>query len=257
MSYFTESGLLSVFGFSDIEEARMFLPEFIGDPEISFVSLTGVSASGREATGLLNLRVGALFEQTFNRFVLDTSGWKIDDESPVPLAIPSNVTAVDLRLQEYAFVYDRNQLANGNVAFRVSNVGREPHEVVLTRLAPDVNFLQAIQSDDPPPGVEIIANAGPYGPGEGTNLVFTQPLSAGRYGLVCFISAPNGLPHAFLGMVSEFTVAGGGTTIRPPSTGDAGLASRESTALRTGMLASGLLGLSLGAFFLVAGRRVA
>ena len=63
-----------------------------------------------------------------------------------------------------------------------------------------------------------------------------------------------GAPHFALGMLSEFNVGGaGGGTIRPPSTGDAGLVD-ASTAVN-GLLITGVLLLTLGGGTLAVSRR--
>jgi hypothetical protein len=84
-------------------------------------------------------------------------------------------------------------------------------------------------------------------------MVFTGPLAAGRYGLVCFFPSPQDVPHAFLGMVSEFSVgtAGGAGAVRPPSTGDGGLLATRSEELSLTLLTIGLLAVSAGAGGLV------
>ena len=70
------------------------------------------------------------------------------------------------------------------------------------------------------------------------------PFGAGRYAVVCFLEAPDGTPHALLGMVSEFNVGpggGGGSPISPPNTGDGGLLIDSSDGLTSAALAFGSL----------------
>lgn len=43
----------------------------------------------------------------------------------------------------------------------------------------------------------------------GEETVLNADLSAGRYAMLCFISAPDGEPHALKGMHTEFTVGEG------------------------------------------------
>jgi hypothetical protein len=136
---------------------------------------------------------------------------------------------VDVTLVEYAFVYDKSLASRGNIAFRTRNAGREEHELVLFRITSNRGLLEIVQDEaEEPEDVEFIAGAGPWDPGVQSTVVLTRPLSNGRYGLACFIPAPDGVPHALKGMVSEFTVGavapGTGGVISPPSTGDGGLA---------------------------------
>ena len=116
---------------------------------------------------------------------------------------------------------------------KYENIGAQTHEIAVAKLNTDDTldkFVAAVAGlEDVPEGAEFIGVAAPIEPGTSGNLVFTEPLSAGRYALVCFFpdtSSEEETPHAFLGMVSEFTVGGAGIT--PPSTGDAGLAAGSS-----------------------------
>jgi hypothetical protein len=228
LNFFTDRGLTSVFGFSSREEAREFLPEFIGQDQITLRSLSEAQLSGARATALVELALGRVLERGRWEFALDTGTPKIDGETILPATIPSGTTAVDLRLLEYAFLYDRNALAGGNVAFRVSNTGAEPHEVILVKInRPEAlaDIIRTSPPGGPPSGIESIGQAF-FEPGDQGNMVFTQALSAGRYGLLCFVPAPDDVPHAIKGMMSEFTVGAatpGGSVPAPPKTGNAGL----------------------------------
>ena len=217
-------------------ELRNDLPMFIGEPLITVRSITNVVTTGNTASLKAELIFGTAIDTSNFTFVLEGGTWKIDSEVHVPTPIPAGVSTVDLRLQEFAFVYDRNAVAGGNVAFNISNVGQQMHEVLLAKLDPNLNLQQAIMNPDgpPPPGFDVLAHAGPWPPGERTTLVFTQPLAAGRYAFLCFVPDADGTPHALKGMISEFTVtgsgggaAGGGAApaggIRAPNTGDGGL----------------------------------
>src|SRR5690606_30512437 len=133
------------------------------------------------------------------------------------------------------------QAADGNFAFSVSNTGEEVHEVVILGIDSDKSLLELLQSSDPesedmPEGVSFVSFGGVFEPGAEGTVVLEQPLAAGKYGLICFIPTPAGVPHAFVGMISEFSIGsmgpvdqtpvGGGTSgggITPPNTGDAGL----------------------------------
>jgi hypothetical protein len=79
--------------------------------------------------------------------------------------------------------------------------------------------------------------------------------------LICFVEAADGTPHAFLGMISEFSIgqaAGGGSTpITPPSTGDAGLLGTGSGTATWLVLGVAFLLMSAGAAGLVLSRRSA
>jgi hypothetical protein len=252
LSFFTDRGLMQVFGFGSREEARAALPEFIGFDPLALRSLSEAQLSGARATAIVELVQGTLLQRSRMEFALDTAQPRIDGETILPVAIPAGSTAVDLSLIEYAFLYDRNALAGGNVAFRVANNGVEPHEVILVRINRPEPLLDIVRNSPPggpPPGIQSLGNAF-YEPGEQANLVFTQALSAGRYGLLCFVSAPDGVPHAIKGMLSEFTVGaptGTGQVPAPPKTGNAGLSADSRTpALMSLAMLAGVVG-ALGA----------
>jgi hypothetical protein len=247
----TDNGAMDLFDAPKSEVAQ-FLPEFIGDPPIRFVGATNVVASDRSLTGILDLAMGIALERSQTGFILDGI-WKLDNATELLAPIPSGTTGVDLSLQDFAFVYNRAAITSGNIGFNITNAGPQPHEVVLARLDADVDLLEAIQSEEEPEGVEVVAQAGPWDAGERASLVFTQPLSAGRYALLCFIEDPaSGLPHVALGMLSEFNVGGAGGTVRPPSTGDGGLLPTEDGSL----LRFAGLAVTLASFGLLVGLRL-
>jgi hypothetical protein len=158
--------------------------------------------------------------------------WKIDSSLPGAVPIPSGTRAVDIDLREFAFVYDESAVTSGNFGFSYENIGAQTHEIAVVKLVGDTTLEQALMSEEEEPaGIEFIGVVAPIEPGQSGTLVFTQPLGPGNYALVCFFpdtSSEEGIPHAFLGMTSEFTVGGG---ITPPSTGDAGLTGQRSGSL--------------------------
>ena len=252
LNFFTDRGLTSVFDFSSRAEAREFLPEFIGRPPITLRSLSEAQLSGARATATVELVLGLVIEKGRWEFTLDSASPKIDGETIIPAAIPAGVTAVDLRTVEYAFLYDRNALVGGNVAFRVANMGAEPHEVILVKINRPESLVDIVRTSPPggpPPGIEDVAQAF-FEPGQQSNMVFTQALSAGRYGLLCFVPAPDDVPHAIKGMISEFTVGAatqtpGGSVPAAPKTGNAGLlADGPATPVVLALIA--VLSLTLG-----------
>jgi hypothetical protein len=235
----------------------------IADYEVTNLRLEG---------GAFTANVSLQFEAGFSIFQLWTfqstdDGWVVAGSEDVSRPIPPGVPAVDMQLDEYAFIYNEAAInaADGNFAFSVSNVGEEDHEVVL--LANDSGepildlLAEAGEDEDLPQGVEFVTFGGVFEPGATGTVVLDQPLSSGTYALVCFLPSPDGTPHAFLGMVSEFTIGsgpvdggggaapGGGGTISPPNTGDAGLRSAggdTATWLMLGIAVTLVLGGAAG-----------
>ena len=98
----------------------------------------------------------------------------------------------------------------GKTAFVMENTDDEPHFMFIVSLENKGDLAKALEmeqqgdsegaqklakdvaeSDTAPPGETAIANA---------------DLEAGSYGMLCFISGPDGVPHAFNGMAVEFEV---------------------------------------------------
>jgi hypothetical protein len=252
---FTDEGIAADFDGASREEAMMFLPEFIGQPPISLESFTILELGAETAEVDILLAFGAVLD--LGRHELIREGlWKIGDGETLAVEIPDDVNAVELELGEYFFDYDMDDVADGNFAFEVENGGEQFHEVVLVSIEEGIDFEEALQSEEgPPEGIEPVAQAF-FAPGEGGTMVFTEPLENGRYGMVCFVpDAETEVPHAFLGMFSEFEVTDGGGTVTPPSTGDAGLATQSSASINLVLLAAGLVMFIAGGTLAFAGRR--
>lgn len=238
LSYFTPDGWMAVAGIEYSVEAVEADMEETGP--IADSNVTDLRIEAGVFTGTVELQ----FEAGFALFQVWTfedtdDGWVVSGAEEAIRPIPPGVPAVDMTLQEYAFVYNEAaiQAADGNFAFSVTNAGEEEHEIVLFEITTDdplsdvVDAIAESGEDEQPEGVGAIEFLGFFGPGTEGTAIPSAPLAAGRYGLICFVGSPEGVPHAFLGMVSEFNVSGGGPVdggggagpITPPSTGDAGL----------------------------------
>ncbi len=206
LTAFTDKGLLETFD-ATREEAREFLPEFIGDPPAEF-RLISVEVSGDTATTVTDEFFGNIGNRFENTWLNQDGAWLWDGERAVAGEAPVGATVVDLALTEFSFRFDAEEITSGNIAFDVSNIGGEMHEVALVAVAPDLDIEQAIQSEE---GFEdlvegLVGVAGPYDPGTDTTIVFTEALAPGRYAMLCFVETADGTPHAALGMINEFTI---------------------------------------------------
>ncbi len=206
LGQFTDAGVLAAFD-APREAAMEFLPDFIGDPPISAGELTNLSISGETATAdAAEFAFGIVFDPVTFSFLKSGDAWLLDGEEDLAVELPEGVTAVDLSLLEYQFAFDASEITSGNFAFNVSNIGGEQHEFVLVSVPADADIGEGISQEEFPDDFEVKAVAGPWDPGSEAVVVFTEELSAGRYALVCFVEAADGTPHAFLGMVNEFTI---------------------------------------------------
>ena len=107
--------------------------------------------------------------------------------------------------REYAFVGIPATLPAGRTTFTFENIGAEEHEMGMVRLPEGLTVAEALQLPEEEAEAvltfigTVVAKPGAAGADR------TLDLEAGRYGLVCFFENEQG-PHAFQGMVAEFTV---------------------------------------------------
>ena len=209
---FTDKGLAELFGVSEEELAdfKAQLPEFIGEDPPVARGFSDTKASGETATTVANLESEGVLDNA--RFTLTKDGdtWLLDGvaEWAVSPDIPSGYKTVDLQVNEFAFGFIKDEVSTGKIAFNVSNVGKQEHEVPVIKLPEGFDLDAAIQSPDPSSfdGAEIVARI-QIKPGNEYNMVLLKDLEPGRYALVCFFpdtSDPEQTPHALKGMKTTF-----------------------------------------------------
>jgi hypothetical protein len=115
-------------------------------------------------------------------------------------------TEITVEAVEYAFSGVPNTLPTGETTFVLENTGQEPHDLSVARItsAATVEELLELPQREANEQIEDVGNLFAR-PGDAQRRVLD--LAAGRYGYVCFVTAEDGTPHAFLGMAGEFTVA--------------------------------------------------
>ena len=119
---------------------------------------------------------------------------------------PAASDQVDVAAVEYKFHGVPEDLAEGEYTFTLTNEGQEPHELYLFHITSDQPMEELLEL--PEAEVNEVTQAvdrAEAKPGQSDE--FTAGLVPGRFGYVCFVESPDGTPHAFLGMVGEFTVA--------------------------------------------------
>jgi uncharacterized cupredoxin-like copper-binding protein len=114
---------------------------------------------------------------------------------------------IHLELKDYGFVLSK-PITAGKHTIHVMNDGPQEHEAVLVQLAPgkhisDLNAWIEGGMQGPPPSKPI---AGMAGLAKGRTAIFSDDFTPGRYGLICFVPAPDGKTHADHGMTMEFEV---------------------------------------------------
>ncbi len=111
---------------------------------------------------------------------------------------------VDVAMSEYQFTFDE-PVAAGPTSFVATNNGAQAHFMVVVKLAEGVTLAEALKSEDDSKTVGQWSSG--FAAAGGTDHeVLTLDLKPGTYGMMCFVSDPDGTPHAMKGMANEFTV---------------------------------------------------
>lgn len=200
------------FGTESLEACRENAAECIGEPLTNpSIDPATVEIDGDSATVIL-----AADEGSFGlNLIREGDVWKADGLFVPNDEIAEGTEVVDLELSEFAFAGDleSDAVKSGDFAFHVTNVGEQIHEAALVELPAEGALEDLLQDESFQP--EPIFVKFPYGPGEESDVVLPAPLEPGRYALVCFLpdtDDPEGTPHAFKGMATEFTVGEDGVT---------------------------------------------
>lgn len=243
LNHVTESGITQLFPVESLEQAEEELPSIIGDPQLQLLSVANITGTAGGSSATVELGFGVMVWRADASFVLQDGSWRLDSWQLVDAAPGASGAPAEVSLQEYAFVYDEDDLASGNFILDVTNVGEQAHEIVLFRLNTTEPLLDLVQSEGEPEGLEFLGVAF-WEPGEARSVALSQPLGAGRYAMLCFFPDPDGVPHVALGMFTEFNV--GEPAITPPATGSAGLASGSGAWWPPVLVLAGALVLALG-----------
>ena len=122
-------------------------------------------------------------------------------EEPAPTAT--------IKLKDYGFEPSA-ALTAGRHTIRVENAGPQPHELALLKLAPGKTVEDFAHWAET--GMKGLPPAEPIGGvvalDKGTSSTFTADLTAGDYGLICFVpDAKTGKPHLAHGMMETIKVS--------------------------------------------------
>lgn len=114
---------------------------------------------------------------------------------------------VTVTLSEYGFRFSR-PLTRGRHRIAVTNRGSQPHELILSRLAPgksNADFLHWMDAPDSPPPVTPWGGATDLA--HGRTIVLDVDLAPGRYSLLCRVrDALDGRTHDLHNMAAEVEV---------------------------------------------------
>lgn len=132
---------------------------------------------------------------------------------PQPSALPAGPQVVEIEMRDYSFHYDPT-IASGRILFRVVNSGSVPHNLSLLPLSEDIPPIDEQLRGSVRRAISPFASVKTRAPGATTT--FAVDLAPGvRYAFVCFVDGPDGVPHALLGMSSEFRTTASRTRARP------------------------------------------
>ena len=113
-------------------------------------------------------------------------------------------------MKEFAFDFDDEDFVTGkDLVLKISNTGDQQHFLGMAKIPEGSDLQQLLMSDEEPEGFEEIGYTNTFNPGDKADVGIKTRLTAGRYIFFCFISDeddPEGTPHAFKGMISDFTV---------------------------------------------------
>jgi hypothetical protein len=111
-----------------------------------------------------------------------------------------------IQLIDYAFALQA-PLQSGPQTLKIENLGPEPHEVAIARLAPGMSLADVeAWFNDPqgPPPATVVGAVTALAPS--LTAYLELDLTPGSYVLLCFVSAPDGRPHIEHGMIQQVRV---------------------------------------------------
>jgi hypothetical protein len=225
---FTDEGLIAFMDDPSIttrEEAIAALPEFgLGELMAELVEVRDIQVNGESGSAVIHLQFPNEGFETIDRItvtrvggVLLVSNYESGVEQPPPPEIPAGYEVIPVSMVNYGFIVDTGPIAIGDrIAFEATNNGTEPHELIFLRVPAGLDLEEALESEEPPPGVEDLAFTFAE-PGQFGRAIVEDPMTAGRYVMVCFVETEQGVPHWQLGMLREFTLQAATPTPSPPA----------------------------------------
>lgn len=130
---------------------------------------------------------------------------RIDTDDPLANGAPkSNGTII---LRNFAILLPAAIKTRGVHTFKIVNEGNQFHETELLRLNPGKSFkdvLAALRANREPPATEV-GGSSAISPGQAAWI--ETDLGPGTYVALCLVpDTKTGMPHALMGMISQFTV---------------------------------------------------
>ena len=128
-------------------------------------------------------------------------------EEPDPDATQVAVTPIG---EDGKYDWEIEPVEAGKIAFVMENTDDEQHFMYVVKLKNEGDLakaLEAEQNGNSEKAQKLATDAAESQPAPpGGTAVANADLEAGFYGMLCFIPGPDGAPHAFNGMATEFEV---------------------------------------------------
>jgi hypothetical protein len=196
------------------DQARADTLQFAAGGTVTIHTISDVSTTGDVTTLTVDSDDGSILQRQVFQLKKSGTTFLIDGSAIGSPDVPAGVAAVTVEATEHKYILDATQIAAGQQAFAFSNIGSQFHELRLLKVDATTPTQQivddALAVEDPsqlPADIEADVGAGFAGPGQTSNVVFVDPLAAGRYIMICFIpDATDEQPHAAHGMFKEFTI---------------------------------------------------
>ena len=138
----------------------------------------------------------------------DDGRWRIDDETPLPVAAPPGATRIDVELDEYEIALGQGQVAraDGGLVLSAGNDGEREHEVLVLRLEDGAELGALLRQPGPrlPEGF-VFAGQVTVPPGGQADLILVD-LEPGRYAVVSLLPDEDGVPGLARGMEAELQI---------------------------------------------------
>jgi hypothetical protein len=141
-----------------------------------------------------------------------------------PSANAAGSNNLNVKAGEYTYKVSGSP-KSGWTQINFSNPGVEYHVLGISQLKKGVTAKQliaALKSSDDGAADKLVVGGvtpvpGALGPSEATTIL--TKLKPGHYAMICFVPAPDGVPHALHGMVDTFDVSSGKSSLTPPKDG--------------------------------------
>jgi hypothetical protein len=205
--------------FFESKASALANPEFFGD-QVVLRAVRSIEETDGGATATVDFESGLGIETDDMSFILAAGRWQIDGSQPGTAVVDAGTDVVDLELREFAFLFDAAAASSGNLAFNVENTGQQEHEIVLVKIDEAISLTdlvdQLASEDAGPPPFQDFGFLGYLQPGQSSTAALSHPLDAGRYAFICFVPDPaDDVPHAFKGMIADFSVAAAASPASP------------------------------------------